>query len=301
MAYGASRGDPKASGPRGPAEALFRGKVNGNMGKSSFDVAWLRAGALVLTLMALPSVAGAQPAKKAPEKAQAPAAQTQKGAQPAAAATPAAQQSAWVKLCEKVTATNRDKEGKEEKKDLNICLTHHERLDGNTGMVLVSAALRQVEGQEKQHFMVMVPLGMLLQPGMRATVYPKDMWEKIQKNEKVDDSNLKQVKLAYSLCHPAGCTAEIDATPELLNDLKTGGGMVVFVINAAGVALPFPVPLNGFATSYAGAPVDTQKYSEARRALMQQIAARQQQLIEEQKKQQEAAAAAKGTPPAQKK
>ena len=66
-----------------------------------------------------------------------------------------------MKLCEKATAQVKDKDGKEEKKDLNICLTHHERLDGNTGMVLVSAALRQVEGQDKQHFMVMVPLGML--------------------------------------------------------------------------------------------------------------------------------------------
>ena len=82
----------------------------------------------------------------------------------------------------------KDKDGKEEKKELNICLTHHERLDGNTGMVLVSAAVRQVEGQDKQHFMVMVPLGMMLQAGMRATLYPKDAWEKVQKNEKVDES-----------------------------------------------------------------------------------------------------------------
>ena len=84
-----------------------------------------------------------------------------------------AAQTAWVKLCEKATAQVKDKDGKEEKKDLNICLTHHERLDGNTGMVLVSAALRQIEGQDKQHFMVMVPLGMLIQPGMRATVFPR--------------------------------------------------------------------------------------------------------------------------------
>ena len=74
-------------------------------------------------------------------------------------------QSAWVKLCEKATAVGKDKDGKEEKKELNICLTHHERLDGNTGMVLVSAAVRQVDGQDKQHFMVMVPLGMLIAAG----------------------------------------------------------------------------------------------------------------------------------------
>ena len=187
----------------------------------------------------------------------------------------------------------KDKDGKEEKKELNICLTHHERLDGNTGMVLVSAAVRQVEGQDKQHFMVMVPLGMMLQAGMRATLYPKDAWEKVQKNEQVDESKLKAIKLTYTLCHPAGCTAEMEATPELLNDLKTGGGLVVFAINADGAPVGFPVPLTGFDQSLAGAPVDNKQYGEARRALMQQIAARQQELIEQQK-----AEAQKGAPAA---
>ena len=147
----------------------------------------------------------------------------------------------------------KDKDGKEEKKDLNICLTHHERLDGNTGMVLVSAALRQVEGQDKQHFMVMVPLGMMIQPGMRATLYPKDAWEKVQKGEKVDETKLKAMKLAYTLCHPAGCTAEMEATQELLAELRAGGGLVVFAINAGGAPVGFPVPLVGFDQSSPGA------------------------------------------------
>jgi invasion protein IalB len=215
--------------------------------------------------------------------AQQPKAKSPPAAQPgAAAANPP--QSAWVKLCEKATSLKREKDGKEEKKDVNICLTHHERLDGNTGMVLVSAAVRQVEGQDKQAFMVMVPLGMLLQPGMRAAVYPKDAWEKAQNHEKIDESKLKTITLAYTLCHPAGCTAETEATPELLSELKSGAGLVVLAINVNGQAVGFPVPLNGFEQSYNGAPVDTKQYSEARRALMQQIAAHQQELIEAQKK-----------------
>jgi invasion protein IalB len=242
------------------------------------------AAALALAVAGLTGSAAAQQPAPAPKKAPA-AAPAQKGAAPAA---PAGAQSAWVKLCEKATAVSKDKEGKDQTKDLNICLTHHERLDGNTGMVLVSAAVRQVEGQDKQHFMVMVPLGMLLQAGMRATLYPKDAWEKVQKNEKVDESKLKGVKLAYTLCHPAGCTAEIEMTPELLTDLKTSGGLVVFSINAAGAPVGFPVPLVGFDQSYSGAPVDAKQYSEARKTLMQQIAARQQQLAEEHRKQQEA-------------
>ncbi len=230
-------------------------------------------------------------AKKAPEKKAPAAAPAGKDAQ----AQPGAPQSAWVKLCEKASGVMKTKEGKEEKKELNICLTHHERLDGNTGMVLVSAALRHVEGQDKQHFMVMVPLGMMLQAGMRATLYPKDAWEKVQKKEKVDESKLKAIKLSYTLCHPAGCTAEIEATPELINDLKADGGLVVFSIGANGAPVGFPVPLNGFAESLAGKPVDNKQYGEARKALMEQIAARQQQMIEQQKKEAEAQ---KGAPAA---
>ncbi|MFZ0850076.1 MAG: invasion associated locus B family protein, partial [Hyphomicrobiaceae bacterium] len=220
---------------------------------------------------------------------------------PAAAAPAGAPQSAWVKLCEKATATQKTKDGKEEKKDLNICLTHHERLDGNSGMVLVSAAVRQVEGQDKQAFMVMVPLGMMLQPGMRATLYPKDMWDKAQKSEKIDEAKLKPLSLAYTLCHPAGCTAETEATPDLLNDLKKGGGLMIFAINATGAPAAFPVPLVGFEQSYAGAPVDAKKYGEARRSLMQQIAQRQHEMMEEQKKQLEAKEGTTGAAPAAKK
>jgi invasion protein IalB len=78
------------------------------------------------------------------------------------------QDSAWVKLCEKANAVTKYKEGNEERKEVKICLTHHERLDANSGMVLVSAAVRQIDGQDKQHFMVMVPLDMQIRPGLRS-------------------------------------------------------------------------------------------------------------------------------------
>ena len=257
----------------------------------------VQAGVVALAL-GIAGIAGSADAQQAKKPAAAPA---QKGAPAAASAPPAGSQSAWVKLCEKANAVTKDKDGKDEKKEVSICLTHHERLDGNSGMVLVSAAVRQIDGQDKQHFMVMVPLGMLIQPGMRASIYPKDQWELVQKNEKIDENKLKGIKLGYTLCHPAGCTAEVEATPELINDLRTMGGLVVFAINAGGQPVGFPVPLVGFEQAYTGNPVDNKQYGEARRALMQQIAQRQHDLIEEQKKQQQQAAPAPapGAAPAQ--
>jgi invasion protein IalB len=248
------------------AQTKLQRAAAGPMGRTGI------AGAALL--LALAGFAGSALAQAKKEKAP-----------PAAAPADAASQSAWVKLCEKANVVGKDKDGKEEKKELNICLTHHERLDGNTGMVLISAAVRQVEGVDKQQFMVMVPLGMMIQPGMRAAVYPKDLWEKVQKNEKIDDTKLKPIRLTYTLCHMGGCTAEMESTPELLADLKSGGGIMVLAINAGGQPVAFPVPLNGFDATFAGPPIDNAKYSEARRQLMQQIALRQQAQQEELKKQ----------------
>lgn len=244
-----------------------------------------RLGAIAATLVLGISVCLAVASAQTPPPAKKPPAAADKKAAPAGGG---GAQTAWVKLCEKATAQVKGKDGKEEKKDLNICLTHHERLDGNTGMVLVSAALRQIDGQDKQHFMVMVPLGMLIQPGMKATVFPKNLWEKVQKNEKLekaDEAKLKGLQLGFTLCHAAGCTAEMDATPELLTDLKSSGGLMIFAIAASGAPIAFPVPLGGFEQALAGQPVDTQKYGEARKQLMMQIAQRQQQLAAEMKKQ----------------
>lgn len=174
-----------------------------------------------------------------------------------AAAKPAANsdQSAWVKLCEKAPNLT------DPKQELNVCLTHHERLDGNTGMVLVSAAVREVEGQDKKALMVMVPLGMALPPGVQV---------------KVDEG--EAVKLQFTLCHAAGCTAEGEATDKIIAEMNKGKQVVVAAINLAGKAIGFPVPLTGFEKAYAGKPVDNDKYKEARKRLMVAIRERQIEL-----------------------
>ena len=226
-----------------------------------------------------------QPAPKAQLPAAAPA---QKGPAPVAAApAPAAgaPQSAWVKLCEKAPFAGKGADGKDVRTEKSICLTHHERIDGNSGMVLVSAAVRQVEGDAKSHLMVMVPLGMALPPGLQIGVYAKDLWDKVQKGEKVDDSKLKPIKLAYALCHSAGCTAEAESTPEMITEIKSGAGMIVYALNGNGAPVAFPVPLTGFDVALSGQPVDNKIYSEARQALMQQIAERQKAAYNEYQKQ----------------
>ena len=186
----------------------------------------------------------------------------------------------WVKLCRSFTATSTNKDGKEEKQDLNICLTQNEALYANSGKVRYSAAIRQIDGQAKQHLMVTVPLGMTLRSGMRATVFPKDIWEKTQKNEKlgkIDEAKLKPLTLVYTQCHPAGCDSELETTPQLINDMMTGGALMLFAFNSAGVSVAFPVPLANFNKAYSEPPMTDKNYNDGRRRLMLQI--EQQQTI----------------------
>jgi invasion protein IalB len=239
-----------------------------------------RALASVIAIAAVmsASAASAQDTEKeiqiAPKKVESKAAPAPAAAKTAAAAP----KSAWVKLCEKAPIVKKDKDGKEVKDEKQLCLTHHERLDGNTGMVLVSAAIREIEGQPKKSLMIMVPLGMAIPPGIRAAVYSKEQWAKAAKNEKIDETKLKPIELKYALCHPAGCTAETEATPEILDEMSKGGGIMVLAMNAAAQPVGFPVPLDGYNEAAAGPPVDNKKYAEARSALMKQIRERQQKM-----------------------
>jgi invasion protein IalB len=238
----------------------------------------LSAFAAALAIAGTPALAQDKPAA-APAKpaAAAPAPAAAGAAAPAAAA---ANKSAWVKLCEKTPLVKKGADGKELKEEKDICLTHHERLDGNSGMVLVSAAIREVEGQDKKHLMVMVPLGMALPPGLRAAVYTKDQWAKIAKNEKVDDKELKPIDLKYSLCHASGCTAEIEADGAIIDQMKAGGGIMIVAMNAAAQPIGFPVPLDGFTDAFGGKPIDNAEYKKARGQLMAQIRERQKAAID---------------------
>jgi invasion protein IalB len=191
----------------------------------------------------------------APAKGAAPAPAPAAGAPAAAAEAP---QSAWVKLCEKATLKKADKEEK-----LDICLTHHERLDGNTGMVIVSAALREVQGNPKKHLMIMVPLGVALPAGLQIKI----------------DEDKEPTKLVYTICHPGGCTAEVEATDDMVGKLKKGKQMMVAAMNVAAKPIFLPVPLNGFEPTLAGKPVDPEVYGKARASLMQQIEQRQVEML----------------------
>ena len=166
---------------------------------------------------------------------------------------------AWIKICEvvaiKEVPKEKPKKGEEVKaQKKKICMTHHESLSAKTGQPLVSAAVRKVEGQEKQRFLVTIPLGMALPAGVHL---------KVDKNE--------PMKFKYSFCHVGGCVAETELSETLMKQMRSGEKMIVAAIGISGKPVGFPVPLSGFAKAYDGKPIDGKKYANARKAMMKEI------------------------------
>jgi invasion protein IalB len=205
-----------------------------------------------------------------------------------------APESAWVKICDKGQLKGKDKEGKEVTKDLETCMTLTEQIHPDTGMTMVGATLVQLkmDGKEKNFLQVTVPPGTVLPHGAGLLVFSKDIWDKAAKKEKLEKAEEEKlaksaVKLTYTHCLPMGCQAETEATPELINALKDGGGFLVLTVRAPNQPVQQAVPLGGFKKALTGPPTDTQKFKDARLALMKHIAERQKQLVAELKKQQE--------------
>ena len=140
----------------------------------------------------------------------------------------ATKSSQWVKLCDKITisadtaGSNTDaakdaKEGAEAPagEEKQLCSTTFEAIESNTGQLLASVRLEEVEGAPKRALAVTVPLGVVIPAGVMLAVYNADQWARAVKNETVELKELKTVGLRFSHCQPLGCTAEAEATEEV--------------------------------------------------------------------------------------
>lgn len=148
----------------------------------------------------------------------------------------------WLKLCE-FAVTKKSDQSKSK-----ICLVHYEQRRAPTGAVVVSVAIRQIEGTEKERFIVMVPLGVAIPLGLKI---------------RIDQSD--PIDLRYSLCHPQGCTAEGDASKEFVAKLKKGNMLFVAAVDAYGRVYQLPVHLRGFTATYDGEAVEASKAEEIRK------------------------------------
>ena len=241
---------------------------------------------------AAPAAAAPAAAKPAAAPAAAAPAAAAAAAPAASAAAPAGNQSSWVKLCDKVTTAGKDKDGKDTKTEKNVCATFHDTIDANSGMTVVSAAVREVEGQPKPDVQVTVPLGMIIPAGARVSVLTTEQSDKLKKGEEIDVKSVKQVDLKFTACLPNGCTAELEAPDDVLAQMKTGGALLVRSVYVSGQPFSVPVPLAGFDKAFTGKAVDNDVYKKARTEMMAAINARRAEQYEKFKAEQ-----AKNLPP----
>ena len=187
-------------------------------------------------------------------KATAPAAPAAAPAVPAAGAQAGApEDSAWVKLCLK----------NEQTANKQVCLVNHEGLEPNTGMVLVAAAVRSIEGEDKQHLLVRLPTAYSL-------VIPAGVQIKIDEGD--------PVQLQYAVCFPTSCQVQMELSKEMFEKMRKGKQMTVAAMNMQQKAMAFPVPLTGFSKTFDGPPVDNAQYEAARKAMMEKFRQRQMEL-----------------------
>jgi invasion protein IalB len=263
---------------------ILQGKVNSKMASSflhtGIGARIARVGAIAITAalggVLLLNIGQTQPAS----------AQAKKDAK----APVKAPEGSWVKLCEKNQIKGKDKDGKELSKDVDACVTLTEQIHPENGMVMVSAKYHQVkiDGQEKQSFQLTVPLGVVLPAGVGVTVFPKDLWDKLLKSEKLakaEEDKLKAatIPLTYTFCGQLGCNAEVEATADFLNKLKGGAGFVVQSAHVQFGRVAQPVSLQGFPQALSNPPTDTKKFAEARQELMKDIYERRKQMLQEYK------------------
>lgn len=151
--------------------------------------------------------------------------------------------SAWIKVCEK--------DPTDEKKE--ICVVTQE-LRGQGGNFLASAGVRTFDEGKKSALIFGLPLGMLLQPGIR---YQIDQGE--------------QTSGQFGICLPTGCFAEIPIEPTAVDSFKKGSELVLLAISGRGQTVPFRMSLVGFTKTFDGPPMDPKVLAATQRKLEEEI------------------------------
>lgn len=204
-----------------------------------------------------PLAASAQapaPARPAAPRPAAPAAPA-----PAAPAAPAADsivqvkpepsQTEWTKVCGKDEAANKE-----------ICYTTRDFVS-DQGQPVLAVAVYDVKNDPVKIVRFLMPLGLLLQPGIRFGV----------------DTG-QPTNGRYAICFPNGCFAEAQVNDAVIGTIKKGNTLNVSVQNQVGKSVTFAIPTSGFAKAFDGPPIDPKKLEEQQKALQSELEKRQEDL-----------------------
>lgn len=232
-------------------------KSQGVTAKSTVRGLALVLGAAVALAPLAASAQQAQPQRPASRPAQPAPAPAQQPAQGQAAPTgptvvqvkPEPSQTTWTKVCGKDQAANKE-----------ICYTTRDFVS-DQGQPVLAVAVYDVKGDPNKIVRFLMPLGLLLQPGIRFGV-----------------DTAQPTPGRYAVCFPNGCFAEAQVKDDFINAMKKGTNLNISVQNQAAREVSFNIPLTDFAKGFDGAPIDPKVLEEQQKQLQDELAKRQEEL-----------------------
>ena len=178
----------------------------------------------------------------------------------AGAQAPAEGQSLWIKVCSTDQASKQ-----------KVCVTRAD-LRGENGSFISSVTIQQVGDESKYGVGVLMPLGVLLPPGVTLAV-----------------DGAKKATAPFTIClpNPPICVGSVAAAAEFVDAFRKGGKLTMTAQNSQGKDVNIDVSLVGFAKVFDGPGVDPQQ-AEARQqelndVLQKRAEEARQKLIEQQK------------------
>lgn len=196
-----------------------------------------------------PAAPRAQPnqAQPAPQQAQPPAGPT------VVSLKSSPEQPDWVKVC-----------GEDQVLRKTVCSTTQNFVTENN-QPAVAVAVSEVKDDPRRLVRLVLPLGFLLQPGIRVSI---------------DKS--QPIAARFQICVAQGCLVEMEAKEEQIVALKKSGQIKIDLQNPAAREVNLVVPMDGFGKSYDGAPIDPKILQEQARKLQEELARRAEDLRQRQ-------------------
>ncbi|WP_321504577.1 invasion associated locus B family protein [Breoghania sp.] len=140
----------------------------------------------------------------------------------------------------------------------------------DTGQLLAQVAIREVEGEDRKSMAVIVPPGMLIQPGLRV---------------QVDGGQQKAGK--YNICFSNGCVGEFLIDDAFIAALKKGNNLVLTTLNQQNKPVQLELTLIGFTKIFESAGLSPQDLQAKQEKLQSELQKRAEEarnkLIEKQK------------------
>ncbi|HEV2556469.1 MAG TPA: invasion associated locus B family protein [Bosea sp. (in: a-proteobacteria)] len=162
---------------------------------------------------------------------------------------PEPSQTTWTKVCGKDEAANKE-----------ICYTTRDFVS-DQGQPVLAVAVYDVKGDPNKIVRFLMPLGLLLQPGIRFGV-----------------DTAQPTAGRYAICFPNGCFAEAQVKDDFINAMKKGNTLSVSVQNQGAREVSFAIPLTDFAKGFDGAAIDPKVLEQQQKQLQDELAKRQEEL-----------------------